>query len=284
MKSKSETNIRLLTAAIVAPFAVLCFLSYNSLIGLVSTIVLLCTYEYLKFSMKDKGHQGIRLAITGIITVASLAYGIVLNNMGMINDGARRPELIFALAFISIGSLAVIFTSNAGIAKPMVVNSAFALFYIGFNLSFFYEIFLKFGGAIALMTLTSVWLFDTGAYFTGKKWGRVRISPVYSPKKSLEGAIGGFFTVFAFMLVYQRIFKLLGLYNGELYGITKLLVLAMIVAVFGTVGDIVESSLKRYHGVKDSGNILPGHGGMLDRIDGLLFVAPVFYIFLILLA
>jgi phosphatidate cytidylyltransferase len=58
--------------------------------------------------------------------------------------------------------------------------------------------------------------------------------------------------------------------------------LAMVVAVFGTIGDIVESAIKRYHEVKDSGNILPGHGGMLDRIDGLLFVTPMFYIFLVL--
>ena len=225
-----------------------------------------------------------RLGITGIITASTLAYGIVLTRLDLMNDATRRPELIFALAFITIGAISVVFIGNASIAKPVLVNSAFALVYISFNLSFFYEIFLKFGGAIALMTLTSVWLFDTGAYFTGKKWGRIRISPIYSPKKSLEGAIGGFFTVLVFMMVYQRIFSLLGLYKGELYGLTKLLILSLIVAVFGTVGDIVESSLKRFHGVKDSGNILPGHGGMLDRIDGLLFVTPVMYIFLILLA
>jgi len=69
----------------------------------------------------------------------------------------------------------------------------------------------------------------------------------------------------------------------NLIGVGEILLLPMAVAVFGTVGDIAESAFKRFHNVKDSGNILPGHGGMLDRIDGLLFVTPIFYILMILL-
>lgn len=76
---------------------------------------------------------------------------------------------------------------------------------------------------------------------------------------------------------------MINLYNGPELGIVQIMILSMVVSVFGTIGDIAESSFKRYHGVKDSGNILPGHGGMLDRVDGVLFVTPMFYIFLTLL-
>jgi phosphatidate cytidylyltransferase len=85
------------------------------------------------------------------------------------------------------------------------------------------------------------------------------------------------------MLLFVSLSKLTGLYNGPDLGILQFMVLAVVVAVFGTIGDIAESSFKRYHGVKDSGSLLPGHGGMLDRIDGVLFVTPMFYIFLTLL-
>ncbi|MDI9369193.1 MAG: phosphatidate cytidylyltransferase [Mesotoga sp.] len=283
MKKISETNIRIITAAVVAPFVILCFVNYYSFIGLVSAVVLFSNYEYLKFALKGNDHQTVRIALSGVIPAIIVVYGILLDRFGNVESAAPRPELIFAVGVISLTSIVVVTVADVRSAKEIIANAVFSLIYVGFDLAFFYHIYLGFGASMALMSLTSVWLFDTGAYFFGKRFGRIRISPSYSPKKSLEGVIGGYVTTLLFMFLFVYISKLVGLYNGPDLGIPHFMVLAIVVSVFGTIGDIAESSFKRYHGVKDSGNLLPGHGGMLDRIDGVLFVTPMFYIFLTLL-
>ena len=283
MKKISETNIRIITAAVVAPFVILCFVNYYSFIGLVSAVVLFSNYEYLKFSLKENDHQAVRIALSGVIPAIIVVYGILLDRFGNVESAAPRPELIFAVGVISLTSIVIVTVSDVRSAKEIIVNAVFSLIYVGFDLSFFYHIYLGFGAAMALMALTSVWLFDTGAYFFGKRFGHIRISPSYSAKKSLEGVIGGYVTTLLFMLLFFSISKFVRLYNGPDLGIPHFMVLAIVVSVFGTIGDIAESSFKRYHGVKDSGNLLPGHGGMLERIDSVLFVTPMFYIFLTLL-
>ncbi|MBN2252937.1 MAG: phosphatidate cytidylyltransferase [Kosmotogaceae bacterium] len=283
MKKISETSIRIVTAAVVAPFVILCFVNYYSFIGLVSAVVLFSNYEYLKFTLKGNNHQTVRIALSGVIPAIIVVYGILLDKFGNVESAAPRPELIFAVGVISLTSIVVVTVADVRGAKEIIANAVFSLIYIGFDLAFFFHIYLGFGASMALMALTSVWLFDTGAYFFGKRFGRIRISPSYSPKKSLEGVIGGYLTTLLFMLLFVSISKLVGFYNGPDLGIPHFMVLAIVVSVFGTIGDIAESSFKRYHGVKDSGNLLPGHGGMLDRIDGVLFVTPMFYIFLTLL-
>ncbi len=283
MKKISETNIRIITAAVVAPFVILCFVNYYSFKGLVSAVVLFSNYEYLKFSLKENDHQAVRIALSGVIPAIIVVYGILLDRFGNVESAAPRPELIFAVGVILLTSIVIVTVSDVRSAKEIIANAVFSLIYVGFDLSFFYHIYLGFGAAMALMALTSVWLFDTGAYFFGKRFGRIRISPSYSAKKSLEGVIGGYVTTLLFMLLFFSISKFVGLYNGPDLRIPHFMVLAIVVSVFGTIGDIAESSFKRYHGVKDSGNLLPGHGGMLDRIDSVLFVTPMFYIFLTLL-
>jgi phosphatidate cytidylyltransferase len=119
--------------------------------------------------------------------------------------------------------------------------------------------------------LASSWLGDTGAYFAGRAFGRHKLAPRLSPKKTWEGAIGGFFASSAGAVLF-----------GLLFGLdTPWIVVAAlggVLDVFGVLGDLAESMLKRAFGVKDSGGILPGHGGILDRVDSVLFAAPVLYL------
>ncbi len=124
-----------------------------------------------------------------------------------------------------------------------------------------------------LYTLVLVWMCDTAAYFVGIRWGRHRMSPYVSPKKSWEGAAAGLLTSIALAV---GLVPVLGLPLP--YGLAALL--GALVGTVGQVGDLAESLLKRQAGVKDSGRLIPGHGGMLDRVDSLLFVAPVVYYFL----
>lgn len=124
------------------------------------------------------------------------------------------------------------------------------------------------GLALLFLVLLGTWATDTGAYFIGTRWGRHKLAPVISPNKSVEGAIGGILLA-ALVTQYVNSRLQIGLLPGWFLGI--------VIGVAAAVGDLFESALKREAGVKDSGWILPGHGGVLDRIDSLLFTVPIVY-------
>ncbi len=127
------------------------------------------------------------------------------------------------------------------------------------------------GAFMVLLLMAVIWGMDTAAYAVGKTLGRHKLCPSISPGKTIEGAIGAFIAAVALSGVLGYLFEL-PLVHG--------LVLGALVGVVGQVGDLFESMLKRRAGVKDSGAILPGHGGVLDRFDSLLLAAPVAYFYL----
>jgi phosphatidate cytidylyltransferase len=125
--------------------------------------------------------------------------------------------------------------------------------------------------AVLLFLLLLVWLADSGAYFAGRTWGKTKLAAHVSPGKTVEGVIGGVAAVLA--LAYVAGAFVWHLPAGQLM---VWLIIAVVSALFSVVGDLMESKAKRLAGVKDSGRILPGHGGLFDRIDGLTAAAPVF--------
>jgi phosphatidate cytidylyltransferase len=138
---------------------------------------------------------------------------------------------------------------------------------------------------IDIQPLGHMWIFfllvvvfatDTGAFYTGRTWGKHKLYESVSPKKTWEGTVGGFFTgtvVGVLFAAYTGIHPV----NPALFLVTAL------IGTAGQLGDLVESMLKRNHGVKDSGRLLPGHGGLLDRMDSILGAAPVMYVYLTLI-
>lgn len=133
----------------------------------------------------------------------------------------------------------------------------------------------QYNGLLLLAIFIFIWVNDTGAYLVGSRWGKRRLAPSISPKKSVEGSIGGLLLVLLSAVVLRL------LLFPELSWL-RILLIATVVAVFGTIGDLFESSLKRQAGVKDSGKLIPGHGGILDRIDSLLLAVPAVYLLLAL--
>jgi phosphatidate cytidylyltransferase len=115
-----------------------------------------------------------------------------------------------------------------------------------------------------------IWATDSGAYFIGRSIGKRKLWPEISPNKTVEGSIGGILCAVVVALLYN-IVQPISETIWSLIGIT------VVVSIFGQIGDLVESAFKRHYGVKDSGTILPGHGGILDRFDSLLFVLPLLY-------
>jgi phosphatidate cytidylyltransferase len=124
-----------------------------------------------------------------------------------------------------------------------------------------------------LLLFASLWLGDTAAMFFGKSFGRHKLAPTVSPNKTVEGFLGGLIGY----LVAAMIVKIFWLTNVPAY---HFIIIALLLGLFGQLGDLVESLWKRSLGIKDSSHIIPGHGGVLDRFDSLLFSAPVLYLYL----
>ena len=148
------------------------------------------------------------------------------------------------------------------------------IFYAGFLLSYLVHIRdLEFGSKWILTLLVATWAQDTGAYFAGRWLGRNKLFPRVSPGKTWEGAIGGLLaSVLGMVLARLIYFPHLTLFDCVFLGVG--------VGIVGPLGDLCQSMMKRSRGVKDSGRILPGHGGMLDRLDSLLFTAPFMYYYI----
>ncbi len=130
------------------------------------------------------------------------------------------------------------------------------------------------GPVLLLVVIVTVWVNDTFAYLTGSLIGKHRLYERISPKKSWEGSIGGLF----FCLFIAAMFA----HYSNYISVDRALIIAILVVVFGSLGDLIESMLKRQAGVKDSGNLIPGHGGILDRFDATFFAVPFVFVYLIM--
>jgi len=159
-----------------------------------------------------------------------------------------------------------LFSSKRFIITTFYLSSAFVflIFIANFNNSF--------SPLLILGVFILIWVNDTFAFFVGKNFGKQKLFPSVSPKKTVEGFLGGlFFSCVASYFIANF---------TELLDSTSWLIMSIIVSVFGTLGGLIESKFKRQANVKDSGVIMPGHGGLLDRLDSIIFAAPFIYLFL----
>jgi phosphatidate cytidylyltransferase len=174
-------------------------------------------------------------------------------------------SLIFAIALM----VRVVFSKNRFNFDDAGVLTL-TMLYIGFGFNMFVQA-RTVGLGMLMYLLLTVWSTDSGAYLVGRKIGKTKLAPQISPNKTWEGSIGG--TIVA--VIVGIIFSVTGLIH---YGILATILMTLFLSIAGQLGDLVESSLKRYYSVKDSGRILPGHGGILDRFDSLLLVLPMAYL------
>jgi phosphatidate cytidylyltransferase len=146
--------------------------------------------------------------------------------------------------------------------------------YVGFPLGMLIlvDLFPR-GNVWIFFLLALIFANDTGAFYFGRTLGRHKLYPAISPGKTWEGAFGGLLTSMAVAILFLSLIPLKRIDVG-------VLILTVVLSISAQVGDLVESMLKRSHGMKDSGRILPGHGGLLDRIDGLIFAIPVLFVYI----
>ena len=131
------------------------------------------------------------------------------------------------------------------------------------------------GVFLLLITLCAAWLADSGAYFAGTFLGKTHLCPEISPKKTVEGLIGGVAANGVIMLIVSLVYRYI--VKGYPVHFVWIVLAGMVCAIIGLIGDLTASIIKRQTGIKDYGNIMPGHGGVMDRFDSVLLVAPFMY-------
>jgi phosphatidate cytidylyltransferase len=230
--------------------------------GLVSAVGLLAVGEWFRL-LTPKEQWPINMGIGGAATLALFCSAQW--------PGLMPDRLILLLTVLLAAGLPLV--SPLGL-RDAVMQSAFlvtGVLYIGLTLScLLFTRALPDGEFLVFFVVLVTWAGDTGAYIFGKTMGRRPLAPVISPKKTIEGLFGG--TILA--LVVAVLSQLWFLPSVTL---TDAAVLGMLLTVAGLLGDLTESALKRSVNQKDSGSLIPGHGGMLDRLDSLLFTSPFFY-------
>ncbi len=178
--------------------------------------------------------------------------------------------VFFLSAFLILLKNVLFFKADSG--KGIFLD-IFSLVYAGFFISFLLKIMELSGGRYLLLLLfILVWASDIFAYYGGRHFGRHKLFLSLSPKKTVEGAVIGFFSAMLIGLIF-RIF----IYDYKIFTLVSFTVLSSVTVIAGMVGDLTESLIKRAGEKKDSGYLIPGHGGILDRIDSMVLAAPFFY-------
>ena len=242
------------------------------LMGLLFLIAGLCAKEFFQLTVTDgEGNNFIRI-ILGIGTALMPLGYFFLSYFG--EESLAHWLLLFVPVWVSLLFIFELFQTSKSPFERMG-NYLLSIGYIGIPLALLASLIFHNNEVrpnIFMGILLLIWINDSFAYFTGKRFGKNKIFPRISPGKTWEGTIGG--AAFTIALSYV-VFLGFGVFSFE-----KWAGIALIVAVFGTIGDLVESMLKRSKGVKDSGSIMPGHGGALDRFDSFIFVLPFIWLFI----
>jgi len=275
-------RLRILTALLLIP-PVIYLIGWSPkwlLLAAVIAVVELCLREFFQLCR----HAGFKpLSWLGYLAGAAIC--------GLQAMETSRPEtyalaLLIALVLVTL-IVALVSASDLKTYLSAVATTIFGVLYIGLTLSCLLPLrFSQTSSASLGLTGTApsstgrnlmfllflvIWADDTFAYLVGRTMGRKMLFPSISPKKTLEGSVAGLVGSLLVAWGFARLF-------WQTASLMKVILLAGLIAVFGQIGDLAESAMKRGANLKDSGSVLPGHGGLLDRVDSLLFGAPVLWL------
>lgn len=208
-------------------------------------------------------------SVEGIITwIALIVLLLPAKWATTVEEVIHFSKIEMAFALILILLIYTVISKNQFTFEHAAFMALSAL-YVGIGFYYFIETRI-YGFEYVFYALLVIWATDSGAYFTGRKIGKRKLWPEISPNKTVEGFVGGILYAVVFAIVFQLFYPVAS-------SIWLLFVVTIIASIVGQLGDLVESALKRHFDVKDSGTLLPGHGGILDRFDSLLFVLPLLH-------
>ena len=238
-------------------------LSEEFYVILTSLFAVVCIWEYTKIIKLRNPFPYI--AFIGLLLLIFFDYGV--------------SEIILILLLLNLtGSLQLtlfLFDKKGIYPSSTIQKIDISIRYIVLSFGFLVLLPLKgvvYNEMVVFSLVLFIWTNDSFAYLIGKNFGKRKLFERVSPKKTIEGFVGG--------VVFTIIVGLVISYYSDLYSLHHWIMLSLLTSILGTIGDLVESKFKRQAKVKDSGTIMPGHGGLLDRLDSLLFVAPFVYLYI----
>lgn len=237
--------------------------------ALILLMAIIGYYEYIRMFGLQPLHLSSLLGLLLLLWLA-VPWETTWFDVGL----SPNPQVLWAAAFVLL-SVTVISKNRFIIDQAAVI--LLGAVYIGYGFHYMLSTRLLESGGLfyTLLIFACVWLTDAGAYFVGMKWGKRPLWPAISPNKTIEGSIGGVVIALIAAVCFA-------LFQPELLTIPQALLIGLVVAVFGQMGDLIQSAYKRVKGIKDTGTILPGHGGVLDRVDSWLIVFPIVHLFQLL--
>lgn len=237
--------------------------------GAIAVVTLFMLFEMYR-SMKSSTPLIAVGFVNALLLLASIIFG--------------RVTLEFATAACILIYMTAIVVFHGKLDFKEIGANALVTFFIAIFFGTMIKIYRDFSISAVLLVFVCAWTSDTGAYFTGRAIGRHKLIPRVSPKKTVEGAIGGVIVAGLCCMLYMYILKRFSFVVPGEAGYLAAFVIGIASSVFSMIGDLVASAIKRDCGVKDFGNVLPGHGGILDRFDSVIYITPVIYYFLVYIA
>ncbi|GIN91351.1 phosphatidate cytidylyltransferase [Siminovitchia terrae] len=256
-------KVRIISAIVaIAIFLPLLYIGGIPFILLIYAMATIGLYELLRMR---------NLSLVSVQGALSLALLWVILLPGQAFDSGHGADIKIKAAILAV----LLFLSYTVISKNKFTfdDAGFVILsvlYVGIGFHFLME--TREAGIVYLFyVLFVVWGTDSGAYFVGRSLGKRKLWPEISPNKTIGGSLGG---IVIAVLIALAFFS----FTSLDIPLVKLLIVTVVLSVFGQIGDLAQSAFKRYYGVKDSGNIMPGHGGILDRCDSWLFVLPLVHV------
>ena len=248
--------------ALVAILIATGILGGNILWGFCLAISLIGLYEFYKVFKIEKTLGIVGYGVTIVYYLSLLFYKGTVNGLLFLAVGLMVAAAVYVVKYPEFRT-------------EHLLASVFSLLYLPLMLSYIYQIRITEDGLYSLwLIFLCSWGCDTCAYCVGMLFGKHKLAPVLSPKKSVEGAVGGVVGAAILGAVYGAVAsKHMVMENAALY----FAIICAVGAVISQFGDLFASGIKRQHGIKDYGNLIPGHGGILDRFDSVIFTAPLIY-------
>jgi len=271
---------RVISGVIMAAIVV-AVLILGSLVPLVFTIFIallsaLCVYELM---WNTGGAKDIYALIWGILyaVVIKFTYSCVPVIISYSHTPIRPSAITVITAIYMLGIIILsLFRHNTFGLKEIAVSFTIPVV-LGFAFNSIEYLLLKFGHLFGFFLIFNfACMCDMGGYFVGRKLGKHKLAPTISPKKTIEGSIGGVIFSLAATALIVVLYNKIGGYE---YSLVKWLIFTPLFCVIGMVGDLFASAIKRSAGIKDYGNLFPGHGGIMDRLDSVLLIAPCLQLF-----
>ena len=260
--------VRILTAIVGIPVVLGCIWAGGWwFFGLIAAICLGGTFEFTQLSRSS-------------VWPASPVWALILSSLLLLRftfdwamDALLVGVLVFLVSLLKTGVDRRPVVRMASTLAPLIYPVGLLSLLLPIRTAADAAYGVQGGFEFTLLLFVLIWTADTFAYYTGSSIGRLKLAPVISPNKTWEGAAGGLVGALVVAWLYAE-------FRNPAFGVSNALALGAIAGVLGPVGDLIESVLKRSAGVKDTSNLLPGHGGLLDRFDALIFTVPIYYVYL----